>query len=196
MAGMRVGICKLYGPWILAATIAGCTHRTESPAATPAAPEPNAPAAEPSEPVAETPASEAPLAEEAWEGEAMATDTEEPGESAEGEQPVAANANSGPEETRTMPVIQQVVKKHREPIRACYDEAQKKLPTLKGDMVIHFVLDPEGNVKKAELNLERSSLKSPAVAECAIAELKKVKFPPSSRGMETTVNYPFNFNPH
>jgi outer membrane biosynthesis protein TonB len=109
----------------------------------------------------------------------------EPGEEATGEG----------EDTRTTQSIQKIVSANRKPIRACYDKARKDLPDLKGTMTIHFVLDPEGKVKKAELNVERSDIKSPDVVNCAIAELKKLTFPPSSKGMDTTVNYPFDFKP-
>jgi hypothetical protein len=100
----------------------------------------------------------------------------------------------GKTETRTMDVIAQTVKENRKPVRECFDKAKKELPDLKGDMVIHFVVDPDGKVKKAELNQERSTLKSPAVVDCSIKVILGIKFPPSSRGMDTTVNYPFNLN--
>jgi hypothetical protein len=60
---------------------------------------------------------------------------------------------------------------------------------------VHFVLDPAGKVKLIELNQERSTLKSPAVVDCVIGVVKSIAFPPSSRGLETNVNYPFNFTP-
>ncbi len=63
-------------------------------------------------------------------------------------------------------------------------------------MTLHFVLDPEGKVKSAKLNIERSDIKAPLAVDCAIKELKKLKFPPSSRGMRSEVNYPFNFKSH
>jgi hypothetical protein len=103
-------------------------------------------------------------------------------------------AANGKTETRTMEVIAQVVKENRKPVRDCFEKAKKDLPDLKGDMVIHFVVDPEGKVKKADLNVERSTLKSPAVVDCSIKVISGIKFPPSSRGMDTTVNYPFNLN--
>jgi hypothetical protein len=106
-----------------------------------------------------------------------------------------ATGKSDVEETRTMEVIQKIVKDNRAAVRECYDKARKDLPSLQGDMIIHFVLDPEGKVKLAELNQERSTLKAPPVVECAIKVLKGIRFPPSSRGMESTVNYPFNFTP-
>lgn len=125
--------------------------------------------------------SAAAAAEEAWSGE--------------GEAKAAAPAEaSGKAETRTMEVIAQVVKDNRKPVRECFEKAKKELPDLKGDMVIHFVVDPEGKVRKAELNQERSTLKSPAVVDCAVKVVLGIKFPPSSRGMDTTVNYPFNLN--
>ena len=118
----------------------------------------------------------------AWAGEAEAKSEKVP--------PGA----EGKTETRTMEVIAQIVKDNRKPVRECFDKAKKELPDLKGDMTIHFVVDPDGKVKKAELNQERSTIKSPAVVDCSIKVITGIKFPPSSRGMDTTVNYPFNFN--
>jgi len=97
------------------------------------------------------------------------------------------------EDSRTSEVVQKMVMEHRPTVRKCYEAALKELPGLQGDLVIHFVLDPEGKVKKAELNQEMSTLKSPKVTECAINVIKGIKFPPSSRGMQSEINYPFNF---
>lgn len=130
-------------------------------------------------PGADTPAAAAD--DGAWAGEAEAKSAKAP------------EAN-GKTETRTMDVIAQIVKENRKPVRECFDKAKKDLPDLKGDMVIHFVVDPDGKVKKADLNQERSTIKSPAVVDCSIKLILGIKFPPSSRGMDTTVNYPFNFN--
>jgi hypothetical protein len=146
-------------------------------------------------PVADAPTADAPppapapgKADEAgWEGEAEAKKPDEGGQ--------AAPPDTKKEETRTVEVIAKIVKDNRQPVRDCYDKAQKQLPSLKGDMVIFFVLDPEGKVKKIELNQQASTLKSPEVVDCAIKVIKGLNFPPSSRGMETTVNYPYNFNP-
>lgn len=117
----------------------------------------------------------------AWQGEAEAKAAPAP----------AAAASA---ETRSMEVIAQVVKDNRKPVRECFDKVKRDLPDLRGDMVVHFVIDPAGKVKQAELNQERSTLKAPAVVECAIRVIRGIEFPPSSRGMDTTVNYPFNLN--
>ncbi len=149
-----------------------------------AAPAADAPAADasagPAEKSADKPADK-PADEGAWAGESDAKTAKGP-------------EGNGKTETRTMDVIAQVVKENRKPVRECFDKAKKDLPDLKGDMVIHFVVDPDGKVKKADLNQERSTIKSPAVVDCAIKILQGIKFPPSTRGMDTTVNYPFNFN--
>lgn len=119
--------------------------------------------------------------EDAWAGEAEAKADQGAG-------------GDKPAETRTMDVIAKLVKENRQPVRDCMDKAKKQLPDLKGDMVIHFIIDPEGTVTKAELNVEKSSLKNPDVAECAIKTIKGIKFPPSSRQMQSEVNYPYNLN--
>jgi len=98
-------------------------------------------------------------------------------------------------ETRTMKVIQQVVLDNRARFRACYDAVQDKEPEVQGDMTIHFVLEASGRVREAALNEQRSTLKHPEIAKCIIGELRRVQFPASSKGLETKVNYPFNFNP-
>lgn len=94
-----------------------------------------------------------------------------------------------------MTVIRNVVLAHRKAVRACYDAGRKKHPTLEGDMTIHFVLAPDGKVESAELNIQRSNITAASVVACAVKVIKSIQFPPSSRGMETTVNYPFNFQP-
>ncbi|HXK17665.1 MAG TPA: AgmX/PglI C-terminal domain-containing protein [Polyangiaceae bacterium] len=119
--------------------------------------------------------------EGAWAGEAEAKNAKAP-------------EGSGKTETRTMDVNAKIVKDNRQPVRDCFEKAKKDLPDLKGDMVIHFVIDPDGKVKKADLNVERSTLKAPPVVDCAIKVLQGIKFPPSSRGMDTTINYPYNLN--
>jgi len=171
-------------------------------AAPPAAPESAAPAQAPAAPAAET--STKPSEDEGWSGESAAKNGDASSTDAKptDSKPAAASdatpADSGsgkPPETRTMEVIRQAVMDNRKAARKCYDDARKDLKDLKGDVTIHFVIDPEGKVKSAELNQERSTLKSPAVVNCVIDVIKSIHFPKSSRAMETSTNYPFNFTP-
>jgi len=103
--------------------------------------------------------------------------------------------SGGDPDTRTMEVIAATVKEHRKDARACYEKGAKEVPGLKGDLVVHFVLKPGGKVKSAELNRERSTITEPSVVSCVLDVINSIQFPRSSRGMETTVNYPFNFTP-
>ena len=163
----------LLGALVASLTAACASGQSEPPPATAAEPPPAASAPAPSGP-------DAPPAPSAAEAPSAA-----PEESATGGDP----------DTRTMEVIASVVKAHRKDARACYEKGQKEIPDLKGDLVVHFVLTPGGKVKVAELNQERSTIKSPMVVNCVIDVIRAIEFPKSSRGMETTVNYPFNFNP-
>lgn len=102
---------------------------------------------------------------------------------------------AAPADTRGKEDIQRVVAENRDKVRACYDAALATNPGIKGDLVISFVIDPEGNVKTAETNWSESDLHVPELDTCAVEAVKTFKFPPSSRGLESKVNYPFNFNP-
>jgi hypothetical protein len=170
---------------LLSLAFAACGG-SQPEAEAPAGPAPTAADA----PATPSSADEKPAAGGGWEGEAEAT---EGAPAAEKVPPKAAD--SGVAETRTMEVIQKIVKDQRQPVRDCYEKARKELPSLQGDLVIHFTLDPEGKVKAIEVNQQRTTLKAPAVSDCAIKVIKGLTFPPSSRGMETEVNYPYNFKP-
>lgn len=143
-------------------------------------------------PPAEPPADAVPDAEAAPEPATEADEGAWAGEAEAKAEKVPPGAE-GKTETRTMEVIAQTVKDNRQPVRDCFDKGKKELPDLKGSLTVHFVIDPDGKVKKAELNLDRSEIKAPVVVECALKAVQAIKFPPSSRGMDTTVNYPFDF---
>lgn len=107
----------------------------------------------------------------------------------------SASEASGPKDARGKEEIQRVVADNRDKVRACYDAALKENPGIHGDLVVSFVIDPEGNVKSAEVNWAESELHVPELDTCAVEVVKTLKFPASSRGLESKVNYPFNFNP-
>jgi hypothetical protein len=177
----------------LSLVMLGCGGSSPPAASAPAAPTP-APA-DPTPAPATTASPDA--ANDGWEGEGEAKGTTPAGgaQPAANDSKPATGGSAQPPETRTLEVIQKLIKDHRPAVRECYDKARKELPSLQGDMVIHLVLDPAGKVKVIELNQERSNLKSPAVVNCAIDVIKHIDFPPSSRGLETVVNYPYNFMP-
>jgi hypothetical protein len=171
---------------IAALAASACGGSTPAPAAPAEAPTPEATVQ------ADAPPAPAASEDEGWVGEKTAKGGDT--------QPAAASAEPAPAdgkapETRTMDVIRKLVMDNRKAARKCYDDARRDLKDLKGDVVIHFVLDPEGKVKLAELNQERSTLNAPPVVDCVIGVIKSISFPRSSRAMETSTNYPFNFTP-
>jgi len=179
---------------MLAALATACGGATPAPATAADAKPTTSEAASPEPSPSTKPAAD----DEGWVGEKTAKSDE-----GSAKDTAAASASAEPSpvngkavaETRTMDVIRKVVMDNRKAARKCYDDARKEQKDLTGDVVIHFVLDPEGKVKLAELNQERSTLKAPAVTNCVLGVIRGLHFPPSSRGMETTTNYPFNFTP-
>jgi outer membrane biosynthesis protein TonB len=179
---------------LLALVALGMVACGGSPPPPPSSPEPTpATSVEPT-PGAPEPATAKPAEEEGWAGENAAKNGDAKPAAASDATPAPTGDPKAPE-TRTMDVIRKLVMDNRKAARKCYEDARKDLKDLKGDVVIHFVIDPDGNVKAAELNQERSTLKSPAVVDCVVGVIKGIKFPKSSRAMETSTNYPFNFTP-
>lgn len=107
----------------------------------------------------------------------------------------AAPIPNGPRDSRTKEAIQSVIASNRDKVRACYDAALAHNPGIQGDLVVTFVINPNGSVKQAEVNWAESEVHVPELDTCAADALKTLKFPVSSRGLESKVNYPFNFNP-
>lgn len=136
---------------------------------------------------------------EGWEGEGEASGKGDSANAGTPDKPapgasLPVESKDGPE-TRTNKVIFDFVQQNRKPIRKCYDDARKDLPTLAGDMTIEFTIDPKGKLRSGKVDDKKSSLKSAAVGDCIIAYLKTLQFPSSSRGMDSTVHFPFNFKP-
>jgi TonB family protein len=102
---------------------------------------------------------------------------------------------SPPRDSRSKQEIQQVMANNRDKVRACYDAALAKNPGIAGDLVVDFTIDPRGDVKQAEVNWSQSEIHIPELDACAADAVRSLKFPASSRGLESKVSYPFNFNP-
>ncbi len=89
-----------------------------------------------------------------------------------------------------MAVIADTFKTNRPRCEACFDEALKKHPGLKGNLTVSFVIDPKGKVKQAAINTARSDLNVAELNACVIDAVIQITFPPSSRGFESQGNYP------
>jgi hypothetical protein len=110
---------------------------------------------------------------------------------ADGATPAAPAAGGG----RDQGDVQAIMQLNRAKFRACYDEARKRVPTLRGSFVLTFTLNADGTLKQGSYNREKSDIKDDAMGDCGLAALKAIGFPPSKRGMETTISYPFGFTP-
>ena len=108
--------------------------------------------------------------------------------------PPAPAAGSAPD-SRTRNDIQAVMAANRDKVRACYDAALAQNPGIQGNLVINFVIDPRGSVKTAEVSWADSDIHVPELDTCAVDAVRAIQFPPSSRGLESKVTYPFNFKP-
>jgi TonB family protein len=102
-------------------------------------------------------------------------------------------APPGPRDTRTKEAIMRVITDNRQKVRDCYDAALATNPGITGDLVVGFEIAPDGNVKQAEVNWSESDIHVPELDVCAAEAVRSFKFPASSRGLESKVNFPFNF---
>jgi hypothetical protein len=99
-----------------------------------------------------------------------------------------------PDPGRAPKDIMAIILARRDEFRACYDKELKKNPSIsEGDLVIDWVIDPEGNPTDVRLNSSKSQITEAAVVGCVTDIIKKMKFSRSPRGFQTTTYYPFNF---
>jgi outer membrane biosynthesis protein TonB len=77
-------------------------------------------------------------------------------------------------------------------VKACYENALKRNPSLKGKISIRFTILETGGL--SDLNASVNSVGSPEVAQCIIATMRswRTQFRPSG---PVTVEYPFVFTP-
>lgn len=75
-------------------------------------------------------------------------------------------------------------------LRACYAPEALKKPGLKGDLIVRFRIEPNGNVGAA--SIVSSTLKSPPVEECVVRQVKTWTFPVATLPTEVS-SYPLKF---
>ena len=87
--------------------------------------------------------------------------------------------------------IDQVVKRHLNSIRYCYQKELTKRPSLQGKVVVKFVIGKDGAVSRA--SKKSSTLGSSAVDGCVANKFKRMQFPEPRGGGIVVVSYPFLF---
>jgi len=107
----------------------------------------------------------------------------------------AQSDGKSPTNDRNISDYMAIVQNNRDKFRTCYEASLSAHPGIKGRTMLRFVLSPDGTVKEAGIERSNSDITEADLERCLAATVKKLSFPPSKRGMETTVNYPFHFNP-
>ncbi|MEM9073012.1 MAG: AgmX/PglI C-terminal domain-containing protein [Myxococcota bacterium] len=91
----------------------------------------------------------------------------------------------------TRDAVQRVIRRHHRVVRACYEEALQRTPTLEGRVNLSFTISPTGQVRAAEIR--EDTLRDPAVARCLADAALTWRFPAPMGGGSVVVNYPFLF---
>jgi TonB family protein len=183
---------------LLSAWFAACSQTPAPQGASPAVPASTPAEATAMAPAAPPAATGAPATASAAE---PASSRPPPAPGAVGVPPASASAwnnaqsdGKPPAADRGLNDYRAIIQNNRDRFRACYEASLGAHPGLKGTAVLRFVLTPDGTVKEAALD-KTSDLVEPELEKCMVRALKALSFPPSKRGMESTVRYPFTFTP-
>lgn len=82
-----------------------------------------------------------------------------------------------------------VVMKNLGQITYCYELGLQKKPTLRGRVIVDFIINGQGRV--ISQSVVSSSLKSSSVESCMLSKIRNWKFPRPVGGVNVDVNYPF-----
>jgi hypothetical protein len=89
-------------------------------------------------------------------------------------------------------LIDAVIKRHMNQIRYCYQRELTKNPSIKGKIVIKFVIAKDGSVSSA--STKSSTMNSPSVEDCIVGRFLRMQFPEPKGGGIVIVSYPFIFS--
>ena len=90
-------------------------------------------------------------------------------------------------------LIDEVIKRHINQVRYCYQRELAKNPALGGKIVVKFTIAPDGSVRQA--NVKSSSMNSAPVQNCIVGRFMRMQFPEPKGGGIVIVSYPFLFSP-
>jgi hypothetical protein len=89
--------------------------------------------------------------------------------------------------------IRRVITNAISSVRWCYEAALEHVPDLRGRVVMRFLIEPDGDVRRVEIDANHLGIAGPA---CCIGRvLQGLRFPPPVGGRFAVVNYPFSFSP-
>ena len=90
-------------------------------------------------------------------------------------------------------LIDEVIKRHMNQIRYCYQRELTKNPSLAGKVVVKFVIAKDGSVSSA--SKKTSTINNGAVEQCVVGRFMRMQFPEPKGGGIVIVSYPFTFLP-
>lgn len=88
--------------------------------------------------------------------------------------------------------IQRVVRSSYSEFRTCYERGLGRNPELRGSVTVRFVIEPDGSVKEATLDV--ATIPDEKVVECVRSTYLKMTFPVPDGGAVTVV-YPVLLEP-
>jgi hypothetical protein len=91
-------------------------------------------------------------------------------------------------------VIDEKLKGVQPGIKACYENALKQKPELRGSVNINFVVAPDGKVAYADAAQGDDALDDAPTVACILAEIRKLEFP-APKGGRVFINYPVALAP-
>ncbi len=87
--------------------------------------------------------------------------------------------------------VRRIIQSYRAQIRACYERALISSPNLQGRISYQWKILSDGGVVDAKV--AKSTVESANLKACVLEVINQMQFPKSSRGLSTTVIYPFQF---
>jgi pSer/pThr/pTyr-binding forkhead associated (FHA) protein len=90
-------------------------------------------------------------------------------------------------------LIDEVIKRHMNQIRYCYQRELTKNPALGGKVVIKFTIAKDGTVSQA--STKSTTMNNSAVENCIVSRFMRMQFPEPKGGGIVIVSYPFLFSP-
>ncbi len=90
-------------------------------------------------------------------------------------------------------LIDEVIKRHMNEIKYCYQRELTKNPALGGKVVIKFTIAKDGTVSSAAQ--KSTTMNNAAVENCMVGRFMRMQFPAPKGGGIVIVSYPFLFSP-
>lgn len=89
--------------------------------------------------------------------------------------------------------VDEVIRRHINPLRHCYQRELSKHPGVSGKVVIKFTIARDGAVSAA--SVRSTTMHNPSVEECVVGRFWRMRFPEPGAGTIALVSYPFLFRP-